>query len=83
MTYSTKELTANRVDPEAVAIRTWRRKHGLRLYRLAEIAGIDYGHLHEVEIGKRPLCAVTRSRLQRVYDRWPDDTQPEQKAVPK
>jgi len=70
MTRSTKELTANKVPDEVIAVRKWRREHGVNLLEFAAMAGLNKDHLCAVETGKRRLAKRTRAKLDAFFRKW-------------
>lgn len=71
MTYSTKELRANRsVHPVALELRRFRRARGLTQAELGAMLGIDPNTLCRYETGKRQPSERTRAQLLRFLDRW-------------
>lgn len=73
MTYSSKELAANKVDPMILALRKLRRKHGLIQAGLAAMLGIDETTLNRLETGKWPISVPMRIRLTGFASRWDPD----------
>lgn len=49
-------------------IRSWRKRSGLTINRLAEIADIDGGFLATIETGKKAPSLVTLAKLARALD---------------
>lgn len=49
-------------------IRAWRKRSGLTISRLAELAGIDGGFLATIETGKKAPSVVTLSKLAKALD---------------
>ena len=49
-------------------IRGWRKRAGLTISRLAELAGIDGGFLATIETGKKAPSIVTLAKLARALD---------------
>lgn len=71
MTYSTKELCANRsVDVVALELRRFRRSRGLTQAELGAMLGIDPNTLCRYETGKRRPSERTRAQLLQFLDRW-------------
>lgn len=63
MTYSRRELIAQRVDARAIELRTLRRALGLRIWELAAISGVAEAHIQRVETGRLRLTDYTFGRL--------------------
>ena len=62
MTFSTKELRANGVPEDVIAMRVFRRANGLTLQQFAKLAGLSPDVISRAETGKRPLSSKAREK---------------------
>jgi Helix-turn-helix domain len=70
VTYSTKELIANRVSVDALGWRAKRRKAGLRLRWVANMLGVGHSTICRVELGKQSCPQELEAALNLLYAQW-------------
>lgn len=72
MTYTVKELLANKVSADAVGWRVKRKRCGLRLRHVSHMLDYDVTALSNIELGRRPCPAHVAEALEELYSRWWD-----------
>lgn len=72
MTYTVKELLANKVSADAVGWRVKRKHCGLKLRQVSRMLDYYVTSLSDIELGKRPCPAHVAEALEALYSRWWD-----------
>lgn len=70
MTYTIKELLANKVSADAVGWRRKRKRCGLRLTWVAHMLDVDATSLSHYELGKQVPPPYVAATLDALYARW-------------
>lgn len=76
MTWSSKELLLNGVDPRALEFRKWRRAHGLSIREMAALAGLARPTVQRIETGKWPVSRKAAEKLERIMMTFTEEMRP-------
>lgn len=77
MTYTSKELAANGVDPRAIEWRKWRRAHRLTLADCRTLTGAGVDAINGWETGRvRDVCASLVGKLEALMRDWHEGMRP-------
>lgn len=71
MTFSTRELLEQGIDPEAVAIRKWRVDRKIRQTAFAKLAGMSADTLGRYERGDLELSPKAKANIGVAMNSWP------------